>query len=245
MTAEGKLTKGKFGYAMPVDAPLFARPPIHYKNAETIAVTYETDPEAALEMLPEGLSLPTPAAAALLFIRYPFSTLGPYEETILGIPCLWKDEPKFYIPHIVVNSDIPLAAGREIWGYPKKMAKITIEREGDIVWGKMERPEGNLICSAGVRPEIPVEEELTGESSLSLRVIPSPEEGAPPSVAELIEVPPLNRTILESYHGPGWARYHSDSMIDPWHKLAVKNLLDAAYTRTQFDLGFGKIIKRY
>jgi len=246
MALKGRLTKDKFGFAMPVDAPLFAKPPIHYKNVETIKITYETDPDAALDLLPEGLELPEPAMAALLFFRYPFSTLGPYDETILAIPCLWNDESRFYIAHIVVNSDIPLTAGREVWGYPKKMATITIEEEGDIIWGKMERPAGNLICSAGIRPETPREEPAqAGGGGLSLRVIPSPEEGAPPSLAELIEVPPRNNVPLESWTGPGWAEYHSNSDLDPWHKLSVKQVLDASYRKYHMELGFGHVIKTY
>ena len=54
MTREGRFTKDKFGYDMPVDAPLFAKPPIFYRYAEAIAVYYETDQEAALDLLPEG-----------------------------------------------------------------------------------------------------------------------------------------------------------------------------------------------
>lgn len=242
----GRLTKDKFAYAMPVDAPLYAKPPIYYKNVETIGITYETDTDSALDLLPEGIVLPEPATATLLFIRYPWSTLGPYEEVILGISCLWNDEPRFYIVHIVVNSDIPLAAGREIWGYPKKMATITIGTEGDIRWGKMERPAGHLICSAGMKPETPVEElPDAGGGGLSLRIIPSPEEGAPPSLAELIEVPPRNNVTIETWTGPGWAAFHSNSVIDPWHKLPVKQVLGAIYKKYNMELGFGRVIKTY
>jgi acetoacetate decarboxylase len=246
MVREGRLTKDKFGYAMPVDAPLYARPPIYYKGAEMISIIYQTDTDAALDLLPEGLGLPEPATASLLFIRYPWSTLGPYEETILGISCLWNGEPKFYIAHIVVNSDIPQAAGREIWGYPKKMATITIGTEGDLLWGKMERPAGHLLCSAGMKPEIPVGElTAAGGSGVSLRIIPSPEEGAPPSLAELIEVPQRNNVPLETWTGPGWAVYHSNSSIDPWHKLPIKQLLGAIYSKYNMELGFGRVIKTY
>jgi len=247
MAREGRLTKDKFGYGMPVDAPLYAKPPIYYQNMKTISITYRTDPEAAIEMLPEGLMLPEPAVAVLLFIFYPFSTLGPYEEVILGLPCFWKGQPKFYIPHIVVNSDIPQVAGREIWGYPKKMATITIETEGDIIWGKMERPAGHLICSAGIRPEIPVKvnQNTVGGGGVSLRVIPSPEEGASPSLAELIEIPSRNFELLESWTGPGWAQFHSDSDIDPWHKLPIQKIVNAEYRIANQELGYGKIIKKY
>lgn len=244
MTLEGRLTKDKFGYGMPVDAPLFAKPPIYYKYAETISVTYETDKEAALDLLPEGLILLEPATAVLIFAKYPFSTLGPYEETILCILCLRNNEIKAYIPHIVVNNDVPQAAGREIWGYPKKIAKITITKEYDLITGKMERPENNLICSAGIRPETPVKQDQNSIGILSLRVIPSPEEGAPPSIAELIEVP-QNIEVLESWSGPGWAQFHSKSELDPWHKLSVKKVLDANYRIYHSILEYGKVIKKY
>lgn len=245
MALEGRLTLDRFGDSMPVDAPLYVKPPIYYKNVEAIGIAYETDPESALDLLPEGLVLPDPATATLLFIRYPWSTLGPYEEAILGVSCLWNGELKFYIPHIVVNSDIPQAAGREIWGYPKKMAKLTIETEGDIIWGKMERPAGHLICSAGVRPETPVEEPPpAGGGGLSLRVIPSPEANAPPSLAELIETD-TQVTVHQSWTGPGWAEYHSESDLDPWHKLPIKKILGASYRVTDQVLGFGKAIKSY
>ena len=127
MTTEGRLNPLDSGYDMPVDAPLFAKPPIHYRDVHAIQITYETDLDAALDLLPQGLEIESPATATILFINYPFSTLGPYNEVILVINCLYNGQPTGYIPHIVVDNEVPLAAGREIWGYPKKLAKIEIE----------------------------------------------------------------------------------------------------------------------
>ena len=246
MVKSGRLTRERFGYSMPVDAPLFARPPIYYRDVEAISLTYETDEDAALDILPEGLELTTPTAATVIFLRYPFSTLGPYEETILGLSCTFNGDPKFYIAHIVVNSDIPLAAGREICGYPKKFAHITLQKEGDLVIGTMERPKGNPICTGIVRPErflTPVEP-VKGGGSLSLRVIPNPDGSDKPSLAELIEVPP-DSTPIESYEGSGSLQFHSNSMVDPWHKLAVNKIFMAVYRRYHMVLHPGKVIKRY
>ncbi len=245
MAKEGQLSKDKCGYDMPVDAPLYARPPIYYKGTEAINFTYETDEAAVAEMLPAGLGVPSPPTATLMFIRYPFSTLGPYEEAILALGCTWQGEPRTYIAHIVVNTDPPMAAGREIWGFPKKFAEITLQMEDDLIWGTMDRPTGNRICSGVIRPEVPLPDtQAVQVPPLSLRVIPSPEEGAPPSLMELIETTSTS-TTLEAWSGPGFAQYHSTSTIDPWHRIAVKKMLGASYRRYDQILGFGKIIKRY
>lgn len=248
MAQEGRLTADKFGYATPVDAPLYAKPPIYYRDVHTITVAYETDLDAALDLLPAGLEIEPPAIASVLFIKYPFSTLGPYLETILGIACTFEGEPRVYIPHIVLNSEVPLAAGREIWGYPKKLAEITIETEApmDVLFGKMERPRGNLIVSAGVRPETPVE--ISGEPeegySMALRVIPSPTDGEKPSLAELIDTHSVN-TVKAEWQGPGWIEFHNHSDVDPWYKLKVKTVVSASYRISDMILGFGRVVKRY
>jgi len=245
MSFKGRLTKDKFGHNMPAHAPLYAAPPIYYYNVEAIGITYVTDEEAAMDILPEGLELPSPVLATILLIQYPESTLGPYEEIILGLPCLFEGQERFYIPYIVVNTLAPLAAGREVWGFPKKMADIDIGTDEDMIIGTMERPTGNRIVTIGFRPEREVEtEQPEGGGSISLRVIPSPEENAAPSVAELVEVP-SNITVTKAYQGTGWVQFESQSSFDPWHKLAVKQVVEANMRTYNQILGFGKIVKRY
>jgi len=98
MGQKGRLTKDRFGHGMPVDAPLYNRFPIYYTDVESISLNYETDEEAAADILPAGLELTTPATASVIFMRYPFSTLGSYEEAILGIACTFKGNQKFLLP---------------------------------------------------------------------------------------------------------------------------------------------------
>lgn len=246
MGLAGRLSKDKFGFAQPVDAPLYGKPPYYYKGAESMAFAYETDEEAAAELLPEGLELTSPATAHVSFICYPFSTLGPYGEAILGLACTWQGQPRSYVAHIVLDTDSPFAAGREIWGYPKKLAHITLDMDGDLIIGTMERPEGNRICTGVMRPEepLPAGPVAPGGGSVSLRVIPSAEEGAEPSVAELIDKPDQS-TTLEAWRGPGFVEFNSHSTLDPWYKLSVKKILGASYRKFDMILDYGSIIKRY
>ena len=60
MAKEGRLSKDKFGFDQPVDAPLYHKPPFYYRYNEIFGVDYETDEEAALNLLPEGLELTSP-----------------------------------------------------------------------------------------------------------------------------------------------------------------------------------------
>ena len=248
MAQEGRLTADKFGYNTPVDAPLYAKPPIDYRDVHAISVTYETDLDAALDLLPEGLVIDPPALATLLFINYPFSTLGPYDETILALSCVFEGTPRSYIAHIVVNSEMPMAAGREIWGFPKKLADITIETGAatDLLSARMQRPTGHTICSAGIRPETPLQVSAEPQEghSLSLRLIPSPVEGAKPSLAELVETHSVT-TMKQSWSGPGWVEFHSHSQVDPWHKLKVKEVVAANYRINDMILGFGRVVRTY
>jgi len=246
MPVKGRISKAHLGTNMPVDAPLYSKPPIYYKNVEAISFTYETDKDAALDILPDVLEIPGVAIATVLFLRYPFSTLGPYYEVILGLACAFKGEPKFYIPHIVVDSDIPMAAGREIWGYPKKFARITLEKDGDLLIGTMERPKGNRICTGVLRPETLLEPVAQTERvpGVSLRVIPAPDGSPTPSLAELVEGPTESKPI-EAYTGTGSLQFHSESELDPWHKIKVVKLISAIYRKYDNVLLPGKVIKKY
>lgn len=155
-TMPGRLGPGRMGASMPVDAPYYQAAPFYFRDAQAMTIAYETDAEAAAALLPEGLDLPLPAMARLMFVRYPFSTFGPYNEAILGVECLWQGEPRFYIAHIAVTEVPPLVAGREVWGYPKKMAHIEIAREAEFLTGTLERPLGVRLITAAVRLERPL-----------------------------------------------------------------------------------------
>src|SRR5271169_4635957 len=148
LAMKGRLTLDRLGYSMPSDAPAFQAPPYHYRNAQTISIKFETDPESALDVLPAPFELIEPAAANLSFYWYPFTTFGPYHEAILRLYARHEGRPLTYIAQIFVDTEPPMLAGREVWGYPKKLAKIGFERDKDMVVGWLERPQG-------VRPRPP------------------------------------------------------------------------------------------
>ncbi len=242
----GRLAGERLNQSMPVDAPLYQRPPFYYRNALSLAITYETDPDAVLDILPDCLELPDgPAIAHFVVLDYPWTTFGAYQEAYLRVNCLWQGEPRVYMPYIVLNTESPLAAGREIWGIPKKLADIEIRQELELYIGTVERPSGNRLATLLLRPERK-EEPPPPTGSLFLRVIPSPEENAPPSLCELVELYGGDeRNFKEFWRGSGSLAFDSPSQIDPWYRLEVREVLAATYSVSDFTLGFGRIVKRF
>jgi len=242
MAKHGRLNLGNAGYSMPADAAAYQRPPFYYRNTRSIAVAFETDADAALEALPAPLTLSDPATAVLSFYEYPWTTFGPYNEVILSLLVEHKGRPMTYIMHIAVTTEPPMLAGREIWGFPKKLAQIEFKSERDMIYGTLERPAGVRLASAIVRPERPADNgHSAARPPVSLRLIPSPEENGRPSCAELIETT-TEVKVIEAWTGVGSIAFAEGSRLDPWNRLTVKRVIQASYALSEMTLGFGKVI---
>jgi acetoacetate decarboxylase len=252
MAKYGQLTESQFGFSMPVTSPAVQSPPFYYRNMEMIIVEYRTDEEAALSLLPEGLELIEPATASVSFGKYPFTTFGPYNEAILGIACKWQGEAMTYLPNLFVSQEPPLIAGREIWGYAKKLAHIDVVQEREEFMGIIERPKGNRLATAVMRTvhNVPADG-FDFPQIVSLKVIPDAEESEVPALVQLVScdfrVSPVVGTdgIAEVWSGPGSLVYNSPTDADPWHKLSVEEVISCTYGSFNAHLPYGKIIKTY
>ncbi len=244
MPKTGRLTLEKMGYSMPVDSPAYQAPPYHYRNAQAIAVKFETDLDAALEALPAPLQLIEPATANLSFYWYPFTTFGPYHEVILRLYAQHEGKPLTYVQQIFVDTEPPMLAGREIWGFPKKLATIGLARDRDMIVGTLERPAGVRLASMIVRPEQPISNLPSSGPTTGLRIIPAAEVGATrPACAELVAAD-TQHTIREAWEGTGSISFPDHSALDPVDRFPVKRILKSTYMEYDIMLPGGRIIAR-
>lgn len=245
MAKQGRLVLSQSGYSMPIDAPAYQRPPFYYKGARSISVAFETDPDSALDAIPAPLALSEPATAVLSFYEYPWTTFGPYNEAILSLLVEHRGKPLVYIQQIMVTTEPPMLAGREIWGYPKKLAAIDFRSERDMIYGTLERPAGIRLASGVVRAERPAPPRHgPARSGVSLRVIPAAEATAErPLCAELIETT-TETTIHEAWEGTGSASFPEQSALDPWSRFPIKRVVGASYSVYDMVLPCGRVIDR-
>ncbi len=225
MPIRGTLTKDKLGFSMPSQAPLFPKPPYFYKNASLMVFKYVTSPDAR-RIVPDMLELPDIPTAGLVFASYPSSNLGPYDEVVLFIDVLFKGKPFQYAAFLYVTTDAAMAAGREMGGYPKKIAKIEF-LPGPARTGVLERPAGLRLCSGTMRPEQQVPAAALPSPMtlqyLTLRFFPSPQINQPPTLAEILQT---QWTVdpVEVWTGTGSCQLTGASDLDPLSWVPVVKL---------------------
>ena len=122
-------------FAMPLTSPAYPRGPYRFYNREYFIITYRTDPDALRAVIPGPLEFTEPTVK-YEFIRMPDSTgFGDYTESGQVIPISFRGEVGGYVHAMYLDCDPPIAAGREIWGFPKKLAAPTLQVEKDTLVG--------------------------------------------------------------------------------------------------------------
>jgi 3-phenylpropionate/cinnamic acid dioxygenase small subunit len=272
---KGLLSVKNMPYAIPAGGPLYnLAPKWFWKNVDLVLVDYLTDAKSAAALLPDSLTtfpiveLPGYSAVKLLWARYEDSSFGPYDEFFVTIPCLYKGAIYLYVPFIYVDNDSAMASGREIGGFPKKIADIKMERFGGTYNVSLTR-RGKTVVSASmqigrklVSTPLPADKPVvlpypynmtfplpapTGKpqeniplATMSCKLVPGVgSDTPPPELAQLISSPwQVNGDI---YGGSGTSLAFGKSEEDPLDCLPNLQLLGAMYFQGQMTLAIGAI----
>ncbi|MHA1708275.1 MAG: acetoacetate decarboxylase family protein [Candidatus Baldrarchaeia archaeon] len=244
---------------IPFHAPLYQgdmERGIEYRNCEGLAAFFTIKGDIS-GLLPEGLKpYSDPPQGGIWFAHYSFSTLGEYYEFLSVIQVEDPEgEMGYYIPFIYVTNDAALAAGRELAGAPKKLAKIEITKEYELVQAILERPTGKRLVTFTMMPTTRVAGGIIDAilpkptPLLSVRHLP-PIKGKG-GVTQLIKwyadidfhTDPRGERVI--FMGPASVTYDSPSVIDPVHRLEIDQILAAIYFQFDMKLGVTKILKEY
>src|SRR5436190_13512456 len=124
-------------YSMPLTNPSFPRGPYRFFNREYFIITYRTDPEALAAVVPEPLEITEPIVK-YEFIRMPDSTgFGDYTESGQVIPVTYEGRKGGFVHSMYLDDEGPIAAGRELWGFPKKLASPALAVHSETLLGTL------------------------------------------------------------------------------------------------------------
>ena len=220
------LKQEEWGFTNPVVSDLYGKPPLVWKDMDIHLVVYETDIENIEKVIPEPLEARTNKVFVWQSHFDLGTTQGAFSETAIYVQVKYKDYEADYEPFLYVDSHLPLTAGREIWGYQKKMAEIVkalvvpryIADMNEIPWSR--------------------------DGVFSLKYIPSAEENGEP-LRQLV-LTPGEFTAQEGkfFGGPASVTFER-SEIDPTYLLEPKKIIGGYYGKGDLYLPFGKIVCDY
>lgn len=236
----------KTAFAMPLTSPAFPRPPYRFYNREYIIIQYRTDREALEAVVPEPLEISEPVVN-FEFIRMPDSTgFGDYTECGQVIPVRHQGRAGGYVHAMYLNDEAPIAGGREIWGFPKKLASPKIAHESDVIVGTLNC--GSVTCAVGsmgykhkIIDSAPLLQSLQ-QPNFMLKIIPHVDGSA--RICELVEYYLENIELLGAWSAPAALALHSHVAADV-ARLPVREIVGATHFIANLDLGLGKVAFDY
>ena len=233
-------------FAMPLTSPSYPKGPYRFVNREFFIVTYRTDMEALRAVVPEPLQVIDPIVK-YEFIRMPDSTgFGDYTETGQIIPVEFNGRKGSYVHAMFLNDDSPIAGGREIWGFPKKLAEPRMRVEKDTLVGTLDVGSVQVASATMGYKHRAIDPAKVLESlqapTFLLKIIPHVD--CTPRICELVEYSLEDITVKGAWEGPAGLELHDHAMA-PLTQLPVREVLSATHILTDLTLGLGRVVHDY
>jgi len=236
----------KNAFAMPLNNPAYPRGPYKFYDRQYVVISYRTDPDALRAVVPEPLEV-IGDTVNYEFIRMPDSTgFGDYTETGQVIPVRFRGEDGAYVHSMYLDDEGPIAGGRELWGFPKKLARSKIEVESDVLVGTLHY--GSVLCvsaTMGYKHRY-VDHDTVLKSmkmpNFMLKIIPHVDGSV--RVCELVRYYLEDITLKEAWTGPAALGLFPHALTDV-AKLPVREVVSALHFRTDLTLGLGTVAFDY
>ena len=230
-------------FAMPLTNPAFPAGPYHFINREYFIIQYRTDPEVLRRLVPEPLELAEPVVN-YEFIRMPDSTgFGDYTESGQVIPVSFQGKVGSYTHQMFLNDHPPIAGGRELWGFPKKLAQPTLAVETDTLVGTLNY--GSVRVATGTMGykhralDPALEARKLAAPNFLVKVIPHVDGTA--RICELVRFHLEDITVKGAWAGPAALDLFSHALA-PVSELPVLQVLSAKHIVADLTLGLGTVV---
>lgn len=233
-------------FAMPIGSPAYPRGPYRFNNREFLIITYETDIDLLRAVVPEPLEVVEPLVK-FEFIRMPDSTgFGDYTESGQVIPVRYKGKMGGYSHAMYLDDHPPIASGREVWGFPKKLANPTLQVVNETFLGTLEYgPVRIATGTMGYKYEAldskKVAESMAAPNYL-LKIIPHVDGTT--RICELVEYYLTDITVKGAWQGPAQLELAHHAMA-PVASLPVRRIVSAIHIQSDLTLPYGRVVHDY
>ena len=233
-------------FAMPLTSPSYPPGPYRFVDREYMIITYRTDPDALRAVVPEPLEIDEPLVK-YEFIRMPDSTgFGNYTESGQVIPVKFRGVAGGYVHSMYLDDDSPIAGGREIWGFPKKLAQPTLKSAKDVLLGTLDYGDirvatGSMGYKHRTLDAAKVKASLLAPNFL-LKIIPHVD--CTPRICELVRYFLEDVTVKGAWEGPAAIELFEHALA-PVARLPVREVVSGVHILADLTLGLGEVVHDY
>ncbi len=232
-------------YSSPVLSPLYDQPPFEYRDLWSLLVTFRTDPAAIAHLIPKPLVADPAGTMSVTISRFFTSGFGSYNEMLLAAAARYDQRPVNFCLYLVLDNDIAIGAGREIWGFPKKLGRVVVDERDGVLTGRVERGGLELVRAAMQVARLGSAADLGASAEyVNLKLVPSVEKGAPPEVQQLTSTTLTGIDVKRVYTGPATLGFGA-SPADRFDRIPVVEVLGGCWYNADFTLGHGQILHDY
>lgn len=241
----GVLSTKNLPYTIPAVAPLYPPPPWRLENAQILQASFEIDKEVVVQWVPTTLNRSVPPYAHLVVAHYPSSPVGPFTVAHQLLVTRYLAMARAFCFQTVVDNADALPALREVWGFPAKLGRVTLERQPEVVTATVERPAGTVLARVRMaQVEAIAPSEIRYDAMLSLRLTPAIQEGKDASFVQLAQIDPTYN-LKDCYRGHAEVTFPARSEADPWHLAESRYVICCTYAVSDTELPWARYLVEF
>jgi acetoacetate decarboxylase len=233
-------------FAMPITCPAFPCGPYRFYNREYLIITYRTDRAVLERLVPAPLEIAEPLVK-YEFIAMPDSTgFGSYHESGQVIPVRFHQTYGSYVHSMYLNDHAPIAGGRELWGFPKKLAEPDLHVVKDTLIGTLDCcgiriATGSMGYKHRALEPAPVLSAFY-EPNFLLKIIPHVDGTA--RICELVQYTFEDVQLKGAWSGPGMLELHPHALA-PVADLPILEVVSSVHILCDLTLPLGTVAHDY
>lgn len=235
-------------FAMPLTSPSALQIDYKFKNREYLIISYETDYDLLREIVPEPLQVIS-NVVKFEFMKMPDAYgFGSFTESGQVIGVEFDGAIGTYSHMMFLDNLAPIAAGREIWGFPKKYANphLTVDVDtvvGTLKYNSLPVATGSMGFKYYSLDAAEMAQSMTNTPNFLLKIIPHA-NGQDKSVCQLVRYFLKDVSVHGAWTGPAALQLFEHALA-PVAKLPVRKVIGGTHLVADLTLGFGEVIYDY
>jgi acetoacetate decarboxylase len=231
---------------MPQSSPLYPDLPYEYTKYKRVSLYGRADEDAIRNLLPEPLNYVSNEFEAFVLHAPEIDGLSSYHEGGIVVSAGYGDIEGAHMLYEYVDDDAAVAAGREYWGYPKKMATVTMTERDGIVDSTISRRGTEILSLSFSEQDI---ESVSPQlfPRLQVKQIPSA-DGSGYDVNQIVKMSFEGDDLDFDADGVSHRTTGTGDLVlnssetDPLNELAPLEVTGGAVTNGSFTLGTGEVV---